>query len=517
MNKREDLTQPLLDVPYSPVEHKKKVAKRAHLANPDEDEEGKSKSDLPRLRGRSMSALTDEHEYNPKRKLNVEEYYYLHLWGENLHDCQSDSTDAAPDDTWTPEELLKLKLAEDEEKELLKAKLEISHLKKLSDFATFFTLVKGFVATGVLFLPNGFYNGGWLFSTIWMIFSMILTLICLLMLIIANEKVGGSYSELGFKALGKPGKIIWDITLALSQFGFCTVQTIFIYQNFNEILGYHFGFRLEHWKMGVVWFFIYTPLTWVRKIQKFAKYHLFADIAIGLTLLVIIIYGLVFFQLQGGFSTHVTSFNQDKYFVFFGTSIYVFEGIGIVLPVKDSTQNPERFKYILIFMMWILTFFLLGFGIFNYLVYGAYMLADAPLITRVLPSGQLPIEMVLLLFMASLFIGFPLVIHPTNMVVESYIYKNMKQSIVRKWSKNITRTIIVAMTIVVGLALEESLDRLMSVVGSLACTPVAFILPAIFHLKLVAKSTLMKIFDTIILIIGIILLIFMSGNTLLTW
>lgn len=72
------------------------------------------------------------------------------------------------------------------------------------------------------------------------------------MLIIANEKVGGSYSELGFKALGKPGKILCDVTLALSQFGFCTVQTIFIYQNFNEILGYHFGFRLEHWKMGII-------------------------------------------------------------------------------------------------------------------------------------------------------------------------------------------------------------------------------------------------------------------------
>lgn len=166
MDNKEDLTQPLLKVPYSPVEHKKKVAKRAHFAIPEEDEEGKTKDDLPRLRGRSMSALTDENEYNPKRKLNVEEYYYLHLWGENLHDSQSDSSDAALDDTWTADELAKLKLVADEEKELLKAKLEISHVKKLSDLATFFTLVKGFVATGVLFLPNGFYNGGWFFSIV---------------------------------------------------------------------------------------------------------------------------------------------------------------------------------------------------------------------------------------------------------------------------------------------------------------------------------------------------------------
>lgn len=37
---------------------------------------------------------------------------------------------------------------------------------KIGPLKTFFTLFKGFVATGVLFIPKGFRNGGWLFSTI---------------------------------------------------------------------------------------------------------------------------------------------------------------------------------------------------------------------------------------------------------------------------------------------------------------------------------------------------------------
>jgi proton-coupled amino acid transporter len=155
-----------------------------------------------------MSALTDEHEFNPSRKMQVEEYYYLHLWGENLNDSQSDNTGEGLDDTWAPDEILRYKLADESEKEMLKRKLQIGHVKKLSDMATFFTLVKGFVSTGVLFLPNGFYNGGWLFSILCMIFSMLLTLVCLLMLIIANEKVGGSYSDMGSKSLGVFGKIV---------------------------------------------------------------------------------------------------------------------------------------------------------------------------------------------------------------------------------------------------------------------------------------------------------------------
>jgi proton-coupled amino acid transporter len=255
----------------------------------------------------------------------------------------------------------------------------------------------------------------------------------------------------------------------------------------------------------------------VRRIQKFAKFHVFADVAIGVTVLVIVVYTFFFYTQQGELSRDVVRINYDNYLVFFGTSIYVFEGIGIVLPVKDSVQNPERYKYILTGMMFFLVVILIAFGLFNYLVYGAEMLKDAPLITRILPAGKYPIEGAMLLFIVNLFITFPLVIHPANMVIESYLYKGMKQSMTRKWVKNFTRTLLVAITIVIGLWLEESLDRLMSLVGSLACTPVAFIMPAVFHLKLVAETPWVKAFDWFILIIGFVLLFFMTSNTLLTW
>lgn len=200
MADKEDLTKPLLDKEFG-FNQKKAIAKRAHRVSEDENDQEASSPPV-RSRMRSMSALTDEHEFNPTRKLNVEEYYYLHLWGENLNDTASEAPEEGLDDTWTAEEILRLKFAPENEKEKLKLMLEKSHLQKLSDAATFFTLIKGFVCTGVLFLPNGFYNGGWLFSIFCMIFSMLLTLVCLLMLIIAQEKVGGSYSELGKISLG---------------------------------------------------------------------------------------------------------------------------------------------------------------------------------------------------------------------------------------------------------------------------------------------------------------------------
>lgn len=116
MSDKEDLTKPLLE-PYlnNDFDPKKYVAKRAHLSPKPGEEHDQEEDGLVRLRGRSMSALTDEHEFNPVRKMDPTEYYYLHVWGEDLAD-EDEDMHLNEDDTWPAEELLKLKLAEPNEK-----------------------------------------------------------------------------------------------------------------------------------------------------------------------------------------------------------------------------------------------------------------------------------------------------------------------------------------------------------------------------------------------------------------
>jgi proton-coupled amino acid transporter len=89
---------------------------------------------------------------------------------------------------------------------------------KIGPVATFFVLLKGFIGTGILFLPKGFRNGGWAFSIGAILFSLVLSLACILMLIKTRSTVrgGASFSELGQKSMGKFGKIVVDICLAAS-------------------------------------------------------------------------------------------------------------------------------------------------------------------------------------------------------------------------------------------------------------------------------------------------------------
>lgn len=89
-------------------------------------------------------------------------------------------------------------------------------VKKLSPVKTYFSLVKGFIAIGMLYAPKNFYNGGWLWAMVSMFLSFILTLVCILKLIDARNVLGGgSFSEIGFHALGRKGKIAADIFMAV--------------------------------------------------------------------------------------------------------------------------------------------------------------------------------------------------------------------------------------------------------------------------------------------------------------
>jgi proton-coupled amino acid transporter len=54
-------------------------------------------------------------------------------------------------------------------------------------------------------------------------------------------------------------------------------------------------------------------------------------------------------------------------------------------------------------------------------------------------------------------------------------------------------------------------------VGSLTCTPIAFILPALFHYKTLAETKAQKIIDLSIVVLGTIIMVFCTAFTIVTW
>lgn len=140
-----------------------------------------------------------------------------------------------------------------------------------------------------------------------------------------------------------------------------------------------------------------------------------------------------------------------------------------------------------------------------------------PLITNILPTRDIAVTAIDIIWIINLIFTYPLVIHPANMVIESYVYRGWPKSAKRKWMKNITRTLLIAFTVVLAVALMDTLDKLESINGAFACIPLAFLLPSLFHYKLVATTRREKIIDLIIAAISAVLQIVCTVVTFIFW
>lgn len=163
-------------------------------------------------------------------------------------------------------------------------------VKKLGMCGTYLTLIKGFVCTSIIYLPNTFYTTGYGFNIISLTLSACLTSVCAKLLMEVRDKMNtNSYTEIGIKLFGAKGKHIVSIALGFSQTGFVCAYIYFIAFNFHDMAMSAFGLDINRWVFAWGCFVLFSLLSFVRKIQIFASTHVFADVMIVLMLIYIVV------------------------------------------------------------------------------------------------------------------------------------------------------------------------------------------------------------------------------------
>lgn len=393
----------------------------------------------------------------------------------------------------------------------------------MGPWATAFTIFKGFVATGILYMPVDFINGGYIFSLITILLSLVLTLYCAKLLIEVHDKLGGSFSDMGKVCYGIWGKTAVDISLAGSQIGFTCAYVYFIATNGQSVVAYASGNvdannnptdLIDKWWFGLLCFCIYVPLVFVRKIEKFAITHLFGDIMIIIAVIAICSYAGVKVNKDGFNGGELKPINYALFPDAIGFAVYTFEGIGVIIPIKEITACKDYYK-ILCKVCFFITFIYVVFSEFLVFTYGTDL--TTPLITDQLPPESPVVWTIKLLFSFNLIFSYPLVIFPANMVIESYLFAGWPKSKRRQWMKNLSRTLIVTLTVVIAMLVWDKLDKFLSITGSLFCTPIAFILPALFHFKACADTPRQRAIDMSIVVLGCTIMFFCTIWGVVQW
>lgn len=366
--------------------------------------------------------------------------------------------------------------------------------KKMSLAKACLSTFKAFIATGILFMPQAVTNAGWAWAVLLMSGSCIISTTGVLLLGQCHQHCNMSYPLMGQKAYGGLGYSLIAGQVAFSQFGFCTSYFIFINTTLQKVL--------MTWSLPVppteaiilTISLVMTPMGWIRRISKMKLANLIGDVIILASIAVVAVSAAATLS-EKGVSQEVVAFAPpERVMIFAGTAVYAFEGIALVIPIREGMERPELFSGMVVGMMLLFVVILTGFGILGYFAWGNSV---QTVVLNELSGGFG--SLVQICYVLAVVCGYPLAIFPTFTICEAKLFGDFPPTLRRKWLKNVFRT---ALTFGMGLlayTMAAYLPIFISMLGSFCSIPLAIIFPAMLHLRIVGDAFVL---DWVLIVIG---------------
>jgi proton-coupled amino acid transporter len=442
--------------------------------------------------------------------------------GEDLADTDTDDESAIDDNETRP-----LHDERDERpterRPLLGTRKSTRRLKQQGDASTtktFFTLLKAFVGTGILFLPKAFRNGGILASSITLVMVSFITCLCFRLLLQCREKCGGGgYGELGGAIVGRRFRSLVLASITLSQLGFVCAGIIFTAENMYSF--FQAVLKSRNLPVGINTFIalqliLLIPLALIRNISKLGPAALLADVFILIGVVYIWQYDIRSLA-EFGVNESVQLFSPSTFPLTIGSAIFTFEGIGLILPIQSSMKQPEHFSKLLYLIMFIITIIFASIGALCYATFGEF--TQIQIISN-FPQDSKLVNAVQFLYSLAVLAGNPVQLFPAVRIVETSLFGEKatgKRSATIKWKKNMLRAGAMCLCGVVAVVGASDLDKFVAIIGSAACVPLVYIYPAFLHYKGVAETRGEKAFDIGMMLLGVVAMGYTTLVTVAQW
>lgn len=428
--------------------------------------------------------------------------------GEDLHE----SDDEAVEDESDEEEA-----APPTERRPLLGRRKSSRVAAKGDAGTvksFFTLLKAFIGTGIMFLPKAFNNGGILFSSMTLLAVSAVSMLAFHLLLKCRNQYGGGYGDLGKAIAGPKMRSLILASITISQLGFVCAGIVFVAENLHSFLAAVVKGEMPVSVQALIAIqaIILVPLSFIRNISKLGPIALLADVFILIGLGYIYYFDIATLSSKG-LHPSVQLFNKDQFTLTIGSAIFTFEGIGLILPIQSSMKKPQNFEWLLAVIMLIITVIFTSVGALCYATFGDDTQIE---IISNFPQDSKLVNAVQFLYSMAVLFGNPVQLFPALRIIEGKLFGHLsgKKDMVTKWKKNAFRTALVGICIGIAIAGANNLDRFVALIGSFACVPLVYIYPPLLHYKGVAESPLAKAGDIVFMVVGIGMMIYTTGVTL---
>jgi len=340
-----------------------------------------------------------------------------------------------------------------------------------------------------------------LFSAVTLVVIALVSLLSFLLLVETKTIVPGSFGDIGGVLYGKAMRETILASIVVSQLGFVCAYTIFIAENLQAFIMAITKCKtlLPIQTLIFSQLIVFLPLSFIRNLAKLSVTALVADVFILIGIVYIASNEVAVIAQRG--IAEIQWLNEKDFPLLIGTAVFSFEGIGLIIPITDSMQEPRKFPAVLTGVMAFLIFLFGGAGMLGYAAYGPEI--KTVVITN-LPQDKPFVQVVQFLYSLAILLSAPLQLFPALRIMESRLFKRKsgREDLRVKWTKNAFRALVVLVCYLISWAGAKDLDKFVSFVGSFACVPLCFVYPAMLHLKAVAKTRRQILIDWIMIIFG---------------
>lgn len=427
--------------------------------------------------------------------------------GEDLHESDDEAITEDEEDEAPPTE----------RRPLLARRKSSKRMAKKGDAGivkSFFTLLKAFIGTGIMFLPKAFSNGGILFSSLTLLTVSAVSMLAFHLLLKCRNQYGGGYGDLGKEIAGPRMRSLILASITISQIGFVCAGIVFVAENL-----YNFAqavssspIPLSIRALIAIQLIALIPLSFIRNISKLGPVALLADIFI-----VIGVGYIYWFDIgtiaRDGIDPTVQLFNRSHFTSTVGSAIFTFEGIGLILPIQSSMKKPQSFEYLLAIIMLLITVIFTSVGALCYLTFGDR--TEIEIISN-FPQDSKLVNAVQFLYSMAVLFGNPVQLFPALRIIEGKLFGHLsgKKDASTKWKKNAFRSAMVLLCGAISIAGASNLDRFVALIGSFACVPLVYIYPPLLHYMGCAQTKWAKAGDIVFMALGLTAMVYTTGVTL---
>ncbi|XP_041732769.2 proton-coupled amino acid transporter 4 [Coregonus clupeaformis] len=410
-------------------------------------------------------------------------------------------------------------------------------------------LLKGNIGTGLLGLPLAVRNAGVIVGPLCLVLMGVVCVHCMHILVHCShhlcerlkrppmgysDTVAFSMEHSSYQCFRKSarfGRHLVNFFLVLTQLGFCSAYFVFLAENIKQVVEGYQGVNItladeslsfantsmvpalvplptmvpsEPWALDLrLYMLFFLPflilLVFMKDLKNMAVLSLLANVCMAVSVIIIFQYITTDF---GDLQRLPLTSPLAKFPFFFGTAIFAFEGIGVVLPLENQMKEPKRFPMALNIGMGITIVLYVVLATLGYLHFGDDIKGS---ITLNLPHNAWTNQMVKILYSFGVFVSFAIQFFVPAEIMIPPVQARLRESW-RTPCEMILRGLLVCLTFSFAVLIPR-LDLVISLVGAVSSSALALVFPPLVELITFSDRPLkpaMLVKDLLIAVVGFI-------------